>query len=443
MGKLVYFSNYLNNVAQSLNENWRDTQQAVIDNMFDNSTIVHNDIYEENIPFDFEFVSNPPCWIGTVLDVETGLNKDSDNYRSLYFKDITHDAPRGRYYKWNNNYWMVYETTTDLETISTCNIRRCNNWLKWLNDKGEVIQYPCIIDDVITSTNAQVAKTITQANSHIDVIVQCNKDTLSLTKNTRIMFNGMVYKLYAINNFTNKDYVDENPSMLYFDFYLDMTTANDNVIENLADDIRDKYKLLTPLNDIKVSIMNDVDNVIWIPLITMFDGHEVFPQYNINIPNDISDKLAFTYNQIGNIYKVKIMALDTITDDIHSFIKLSIKNNDKSTITIPITIYSHFTTDNLSILAFPNISSLKQGESVEIDAACMYFAHQDSSQYPIEVIASGASEECYTLVRKSANANSWILTNKQFCSTPLHLQFRTVQEDYTPYEMNIELKAMF
>lgn len=444
MGKLTFFSNYLNNVAQTPNQEWRSTQQSIIEEMFDNSTIVCDDVFEEGYPFDFEFVSNPPCWVGTVLDVETGLNKDSDNYRTLYFKDIKHDAPRGRYYKWRDNYWLVYETTTDLATISTCNIRRCNNWLKWLNDKGEVIQYPCVIDDIITSTNAQVAKTITQSNSHIDVIVQCNKDTRTLRKNTRIMFNGEVYKLYAINNFTNHDFIGDNPSMLYLDFYLDMVTPTDNVQENLADDIRDKYQLLTPLKQIKVSVINDVDNVIWIPLITMYNGHEVYPQYSINIPNDLTDKLAFTYNQRKNLYQVKIMDIGLITEDIHSFIEMSIKNNTKSTIIIPITVYSHYTSDNLSILAFPNISSLKQGESVLIQAACMKFAHQDDTQYPINIIASGASEDCYSLVQQetSESSNAWILTNKKVSNTPLHLQFKTVQ-NYTPYEMTIDLKAMF
>ena len=132
MGKLTFFSNYLNNVAKTPNQSWRDTQQAIISEMFDNSTIVRDDIFEEGLPFDFKFVSNPKCWVGTVLDVETGINKNSDNYRVLYFQDIYHNAPRGRYYKWNDNYWMVYETTTDLETISTCNIRRCNNWIRWM-----------------------------------------------------------------------------------------------------------------------------------------------------------------------------------------------------------------------------------------------------------------------------------------------------------------------
>ena len=204
MGNLTYYSNYLQNIAVSPNQQWRDEQRAFINGAYENTTVLQTDVFEEGYPFDFKFVNNVECWAGTVLDVTTGMVKDSDDYRSLYFKDINHESGRGRYFKWHDNYWIVYETTTpELETISTCNIRRCNNWLKWMNDKGEVIQYPCVIEGELTSANAQVAKTITQANSHVNVIVQGNQDTLSLMKNTRVIFNRSVYKFYAISKFLN------------------------------------------------------------------------------------------------------------------------------------------------------------------------------------------------------------------------------------------------
>jgi hypothetical protein len=94
MGTLSFYSNYLNNVAKSPNENWREQKQAFVDEMFENSTIVRDDILEEGYPFDFKFVNNPKCWVSTVIDVTTGMVKNSDDYRSLYFKDITHEAGR-------------------------------------------------------------------------------------------------------------------------------------------------------------------------------------------------------------------------------------------------------------------------------------------------------------------------------------------------------------
>ena len=54
MGKLQFYSSYLNNVAKSPNREWREEQQAFVSEMFDNSTIVRHDVYEENYPFDFK-----------------------------------------------------------------------------------------------------------------------------------------------------------------------------------------------------------------------------------------------------------------------------------------------------------------------------------------------------------------------------------------------------
>ena len=438
MGKLLFYSNYMDNIRTSPKTQWKNQQQAFIDEMFENSTINTNDLFQEGFPFDFEFVDNPLCWVGTVLDVETGITKNSDDYRSLYFKDINRDARRGQYFKWNDNYWIVYETTTDLETISTCNIRRCNNWMKWISDTGEVIQYPCVIDDILTSANAQVAKSITQSNGHIDVYVQANEHTLALTNNTRIIFNGKPYKLYAINNYRNNDFVKDNPQMLYLDFYLDMLTAQDNIEENIADDIRDKFSIVTPISDIKITT-NDEDNVIEIPIMSLYNGNEVFPQYNITMPSELSERFAFTYNQYKNLFVITVNTFETLTEDIHSFIQLSIKNNSKSTVTIPITIYHNDIIDNQSIIAFPNVKTLNQGDNVVLKTICMKYAHK-IDDVEVEMIPSGASQDCYTI--ESLATNEWKITNKKFDNnSPLKLQFTS--EDCIPYEMEIQLKPMF
>ena len=47
MGKLTFFSNYLDNVAQSPNEQWRSEQQAFVNNVYENSTVLRKDVFEE------------------------------------------------------------------------------------------------------------------------------------------------------------------------------------------------------------------------------------------------------------------------------------------------------------------------------------------------------------------------------------------------------------
>ena len=424
MGGLTFYSNYLHNVAKTPNQKWREEQQAFIDEMFDNSTVMRTDVFEEGYPFDFNFVNNPQCWIGTVLDVTTGMVKDSDDYRSLYFKDINNEASRGRYFKWADNYWIVYETTThELETISTCNIRRCNNWLKWLTDKGEVVQYPCVIEGELTSANAQVAKTITQANSHINVIVQGNKDTLSLVKNARVMFNHSVYKFYAINNYMQVDYVDENTPLLFMDFYLDMEIDEDNVLENLADDFRKDFTIecnvqqITGMIKHKGTIKPKVyhkNNIVSNPRMEYFSSDEDIIS--------IDDKGRYILKNHGN-----------------AVISVNILGNDKTTVIIPVTVTNDITV-GYSIIVSPIITSLRQGLSTTIQAKIVDNTNAEIADTIILTPSGADSSNNYSIVNNGNN--SWTITNELKSKTPLTLTFSNTTYN-VEYTMNIQLKAMF
>lgn len=424
MGKLVAFSNYLNNIAQTPNQNWRDEQQEFINEMFDNSTIVRHDVYEEGYPFDFKFVNNPDCWVSTVLDVTTGLTKNSDDYRSLYFKNINHEVGRGRYFKWQDNYWIVYETTThELETISTCNIRRCNNWLKWLNDKGEVIIYPCVIEGDLTSANAQVAKTITQANSHIIVIVQGNQDTLSMIKNTRVMFNHNVYKFYAINNYMQVDYIDDKTPLLFMDFYLDMEIDEDNVEENLADDLRSQYKIECNVEQLTGQI-EDIGTIV--P--TVYRNNKI-----------ISNPRMEFFSSNDNIIDIDKNGNYTMKANGEAVISVRILGNEISTIEIPVTV-EDVTILNYSIIVSPTVTSLRQGLSIVLSAKLVNNLNNEIDDNITLLVSGTDNKNNYSLVDNGNN--TWTLTNNLKSKLPLILTF--INSNYNAeYTMEVQLKAMF
>ncbi len=424
MGKLQFYSSYLNNVAKSPNREWREEQQAFVSEMFDNSTIVRHDVYEENYPFDFNFVNNPDCWVSTVLDVTTGMVKNSDDYRSLYFKNIDHEVGRGRYFKWLDNYWIVYETTThELETISTCNIRRCNNWLKWLNDKGEVITYPCVIEGDLTSANAQVAKTITQANSHINVIVQGNKDTLSIVKNSRFMFNHNVYKFYSINNYMQVDYVDDNAPLLFMDFYLDMEIDEDNVAENLADDLRNQYHIECNVEQLTGQIGNE-------GVITPIVYRNNKPIENVRIEFVSSDDNIITVDKDGNYL---------MRNNGEAVISVQIFGNEISKIDIPI-IVTDVSQTTYSIIVNPIVSKLRKGLSVTLSAKIVNNLNEEISDI-ITLTPSGTdNKNNYTIIDNGDN--TWVLTNNLQSTIPLTLTFSNTTYNVET-SMDIQLKAMF
>lgn len=422
MGKMIFYSNYLNQIAQSPNQNWRQTQQAIIDEVFDNSTIPYYDIFEEGYPFDFKFVNNPPCWVGTVLDVTTGITKDSDDYRSLYFKDTNHEAGRGRYLKWHDNYWIVYETTTpELESISTCNIRRCNNWLRWITDKGELVEYPCVIENELTSGNAQVAKTITQANSHINVIIQGNPDTLSIGKDTRVIFSGQPFKFYSVNNYAQVDFTNDNAPLLFIDFYLDMTIDEDNLKENIANDTRKEYHVEY---DIK-QITNSKGKVGKLEP-KVYHNNQFIDDVKIEFISTNTDVVAV--DERGNY--------ELINDGV-AVIITQIKGNPASSISIPVSVMDSII-PMYSIVVNPNINYIKQGRSVTLTGKVIDNMNNviDTN---IELSISGDTKY-YNVIDNEDN--TWILTNKLMCNDPIVLTFTNSEYNLT-YSTQVELKAMF
>jgi hypothetical protein len=423
MSGLPFYSNYLNNIIRTPNEDWREEQQEFINEMFDNTTVECHDIYEEGYPFDFKFIDSPSCWIGTIVDVTTGLIKDSDDYRTLYFQDISHVSERGKYFKWNNNYWIVYETTNELETISRCNIRRCNNWLRWVTDKGELMQYPCVIEGELTSANAQVAKLITQANSHINIIVQGNVDTRAIKKNARFCFNGSVYKFYAINNYMQQDMIDENTPMLFMDFYLDMAIDDDNLVENIADDNRQDYHVECSISELCGHI-GDIGTLVT----TAYKNDK-----QINSP-----RLEFLSSD-ENIISIDNDGNYVLHHNGQAEVIIQIHGNELSQTVIPITVDDSIVT-TYQIIVNPSISHLNQGLSTLITAKIVDNLNHDIIDNIVLTPSGADSVNNYTITDNGNN--SWVLTNNLKSKKPLILTFSNDTYNIVS-SIVVQLRAMF
>ncbi len=239
---MEFFNNYINHYAESPNDSWRNLQQATITSLFEDTTIKRT-ILEEKIPFNQEY-QEIEAWVGTVTDSTTNTEKDANDYRSLYFEECTHDVGRGLYYQYDNNYWLVYDSTTDLESISNIKIRRCNNHLKWIDkESGQLYDYPCILDYTLSATQPSVTADVTSLGGRVTIIVQGNKHTHKIKKNTRFLFNGVPYKYNAINNYMQQDYVTSDVPLLFMDCTIDTIQPNDDLENNIADSTEYKYSI--------------------------------------------------------------------------------------------------------------------------------------------------------------------------------------------------------
>lgn len=411
---MEFFNNYVNNYAESPNDSWRNLQQATITSLFEDTTIKRT-ILEEKVPFNQEY-QEIEAWVGTVTDSTTNTEKDSNDYRSLYFEDCTHDVGRGLYYQYDNNYWLVYDSSTDLESISNVKIRRCNNRLKWIDrDSGQLFDYPCIIEYTLSATQPNVTADITTIGGRVSIIVQGNEKTRKIKKNTRFIFGEQAYKFNNWNNYMMSDYDAKTATLLFMDFTVDNVQPTDDLENGIADSAGYKYEVKILEEDFsQVKGFTGKLNAI-----VILNGQEV--ERNIiwksEDENIISIDNEGNYTLVGeNGQSCKIYACIE-NSNVCSFITIEIEEEiiEKSDIVIDplITEIPHLQVEIISANLYKN--GVKQDDKVEC-------------------IPSGLDNSYYYIVDMGNNQFK-IANNKISKDIPLTLTFRCGE-----YEESIDIK---
>ena len=411
---MEFFNNYINHYAEYPNDRWRNLQQATITSLFEDTTIKRT-ILEEKVPFNQEY-QEIEAWVGTVTDSTTNTEKDSNDYRSLYFEDCTHDVGRGLYYQYDNNYWLVYDSSTDLESISNVKIRRCNNRLKWIDkNSGELLDYPCIIEYTLSATQPNVTADITTIGGRVSIIVQGNEKTRKIKKNTRFIFGEQAYKFNNWNNYMMSDYDAKTATLLFMDFTVDNVQPTDDLENGIADST--EYKYMVKILEEDFSQVKGFTGKL--NAIVILNGQEV--ERNIiwksEDENIISVDNEGNYTLLGeNGQSCKIYACIE-NSNVCSFITIEIEEEiiEKSDIVI----------DPL-ITEIPHLQ-------VEVINANLYKngVRQDDK---VECIPSGLDNSYYYLVDMGNNQFK-IANNKISKDVPLTLTFRCGD-----YEESIDIK---
>lgn len=414
---MEFYDNYLNGIAEAPNNYWRNLQQATISDLFDNTTLLSDKIQEEN---DFNFQFHPiQAWVGTVTDAITNVEKDVKDYRYLYFEDCTHDVPRGKYYKLENNYWLVYESSTELEAQSNCKIRRCNNKLKWYDENGELKVYPCILDYTLSASNPKVTVNITTVGGRVTVIIQGNQDTHKLKKNQRFIFNGVPYRFDAYNNYMQNDYVSEEVPLLFLDCTIDEIQPNDDLENNIANVGEYNYKV-----KIKEESFEQVKG---------FKGQL---SAIVTVNGEITDKNITWKSSDNNIISIDNNGnYELLGDNGEScVITASIENSNISD-SITISIKENIVPKD-DIVIEPIIESLGLHDSVEISANL--YKNGVKQDDIVDCVASGLDDNYYELTSEIDNV--FKLVNNRPAKIPLTLTFSC--GDYSE-SINIKLESLF
>jgi hypothetical protein len=219
------------------------------------------------------------------------------------------------------------------------------------------------------------------------------------------------------------DYVDENTPLLFMDFYLDMEIDEDNVLENLADDVRKDFTIECNVQQITGMIKHKgiiepkvyhKNNIVSNPRMEYFSSDEDVVS--------VDDKGRYILKNHGN-----------------AVIRVNILGNDKTTVIIPVTVSNDITV-GYNIIVSPIVTSLRQGLSTTIQAKIVDNTNAEIVDTIILTPSGADSSNNYSIVDNGNN--SWTLTNKLKSKTPLTLTFSNTTYN-VEYTMNIQLKAMF
>lgn len=414
---MIYYQNIIdNNISPKPNEQYRNDIQASIDWGWDNTSAKYT-VQEENTIGGTTY-TDIDVWIDYVVADGSSPFKNGDDFRRFIFQDITHEVIRGQYYKFDDNYWIGYFTDEYSGLVKSINVRRCNNFLRWVDpDIGAIKSVPCVIDYDIGSSRPKQDKDIIVADNSMVIIVQGNEDTKKLKQNQRFLFNGRPFKLAGFNNALLNGVVDNSTNLFYYDLYLDVIQPTDDVQNNIANRYEYNYTV-----DIIQDVMEQVNGFSGKLNTTVTFNNEVVDRDITWVGNQfvtVDNNGNYTLNgAVGDVATIR--AYITGNPDIYDEISIGIVNA---------------VVDSYEIVAEPLYAELKQGQTVTFNVKL--YKNGVAQADVVNATLSGAPSTAYTF---SMVNNVCTLKCNGISTTPLSITFTSGQHNKT---ISIKLKSAF
>ena len=371
--------------------------QALVNNKWENSTQTNFNVWQE-APFGSKEFVPVEVSIDTSIDIGTGFKK-GDDFKIFSHRDISHQVPLGTMFKTDTDYWICINTNGYASPTNSCEVRRCNNIMRWINpENGYVYQQWCVIDYELSAPQPLKDKQIVTANGHIFLIVQGNELTRSLRKNQRFIFNGQPYKITGFQTLLDDVDNEQYSDLLYMDLYLDMEKPTDDLVGMVAD-----------AGDYVYTIEIDPDFVKQVSGFTGQMSASVYLNGNA-VDRDIewsgSDNVEI--NEDG-VYTLIGEAGET------AYVKANIKGNPDYIVSQPIEIVEVID-DDYAIVIEPLITEAR----LEQPRTFSVYLYKNGVQQDDDVFveASGVDESYYSLIMSSpdvlmTNNNIDIMTNSK------------------------------
>lgn len=202
---------------------------AMMAHSFDNAAnIFYNEIEFELNYGSNEFIMIPEIRVDSVTDYNTSMLVNSDEYKIFIFKPDFPTPTYGMKFRWGEDYWLVINTDNTKNMAVSCEVRRCNNVLRFFDENGNKIYEPCIMDTTLRFTNNIDTPPITTGKEEQKIWCQRNSRTTTIKPNDKFLFGApnqrYAIRLYAggMKNELNTHTMDDTSPTLtefYFQHY--------------------------------------------------------------------------------------------------------------------------------------------------------------------------------------------------------------------------------
>lgn len=391
--------------------------QALINERWENSTQTIFSVYQQaDIGLD-EWIEQPIS-IDTAIDIGTGFKK-GDDFKVFSHKNISADMKLGIMFRTEEDYWICTNTNGYASPTNSCEVRRCNNVMKWVDpETGFVNQQWCAIDYELSSPRPSKDKDIVVADGHIFVLVQGNDLTRSIPKNQRFIFNGLAFKLSAYQTLLNKDDVTFHSNLLYMDMYADPIQPSDDVVNGIANAIDYQYNI-----ELQPDITEQIDGFEGQVMATVTCNGEVVDREIEWTGNDF-----VTVNNDGSYILNGELPPSDDNDESDdepvekiAVITATLKGNPNVTASCSIKIVDEIE-DTVDIIIDPLFSEVRQ--SVPQSFSVYLYKNGVQQDDAVTCTTSSLTNQYFTLTQ---DGHDFVLTVKDISPTPLTLMF-TVDE---------------
>jgi len=237
--------------GNSPKDSYTELFQETLDRQFYNASNWYN-IQEETYigSGEYKYID---VRISHVINTETGL-KLGDDWKTLYFKNITHNTEMGKYYIFDNNTWLTINKEFNKNLVGICTIRRCNNTLRWIDEEtGAYYEEPCSVEDPIKEPRNYFTQgsPFPIPGGFLHIHTQLNDNTNLIKPNQRFLFgnsnhwSGWKVVGVGINDFRNeKTYDIDSSKVLTLDLVANFINEEiDDITNGIADVNTNLYTL--------------------------------------------------------------------------------------------------------------------------------------------------------------------------------------------------------